>query len=190
MASPLLVVGNKLYASWSLRVWFLMRAFGLRFEHKVVSIYQVESKPKILEHSPSGRVPVLLDGNMTVWDSLAITEYLADKHPEMGIWPREREARAFARAIAAEMHAEFRTLRASCPMNLGKRFGPKDRGESVRMEVARICGILNVVRARFGSRGPYLFGSLSAADAFYLPVLTRSTLIQLQWTQRRAATWR
>ena len=173
MSVPVLVLGNKLYSSWSLRPWFLMRAFGLQFEHKVVSLYQPDSKPNILAHSPSGHVPVLVDGDVTVWDSLAITEYLAEKHPELNIWPRDRAARAHARAIAAEMHAGFEDLRTSCPMNLGKRFARRDRGEAAARDVARICEIFTGTRARFGSRGPYLFGDLCAADAIYLPVVTR-----------------
>jgi len=168
-----LVIGNKLHASWSLRAWFLMRAFELDFEEQVISIYQADSKPRILEHSPSGRVPALIDGDVTVWDSLAITEYLAERHPNLGIWPAHQVARAHARSIVSEMHAEFRALRAGCPMNLGKRFAAKDRGEAVERDITRISEILKTTRARFGHDGPYLFGALTAADAMYLPVLTR-----------------
>lgn len=173
MEEPLLIIGNRNYASWSLRAWFLMRAFELPFRCEVISIYQTDSKPNILKHSPSGRIPVLLDRGVTIWDSLAIIEYLAEIHPELGIWPRDRLARAHARAIAAEMHAEFRSLRAGCPMNLRKRFGPRDRGPDIAKDVARITETFAQARGRFGAEGPYLFGALSAADAVYLPVLTR-----------------
>lgn len=173
MNRPLLIVGNKLHATWSLRAWFLMRAFDIDFDHRVLSIYQADSKPRLLAISPSGRVPVLIDGDVTVWDSLAITEYLAEKHPNLTIWPRDSKARAHARSLCAEMHAEFRALRAGCPMNLGKRFGPKDRGEAVASDVARIAQILRDTRTRLGGGGPCLFGELCAVDAMFLPVLTR-----------------
>src|SRR5262245_37114376 len=103
----LLVIGNKLYSSWSLRPWILMTALGVPFEEEVIPLYKDASKARILEHSPSGKVPCLVDGRTTVWESLAIIEYLADRFPGKDVWPRERAARAHARAICSEMHAGF-----------------------------------------------------------------------------------
>ncbi|WP_029029670.1 glutathione S-transferase family protein [Salinarimonas rosea] len=169
-----LVIGNKLYSSWSLRPWILMRHLGLDFEEALVPLDQPDTKAKILAHSPAGKVPVLVDGEVTVWESLAILDYLADLHPESEIWPREDVARAYARSIAAEMHAGFQKLRAALPMNLGRRYAHKDRGEGVAADVARVVALWREARDRFGAGGPFLFGKqFGAADAMYAPVVTR-----------------
>jgi glutathione S-transferase len=168
-----LVVANKLYSSWSLRPWLLLKVLGVPFEEVVVVLDRPDTREQILRHSPAGRVPVLLDGEATVWESLAIVEHVADFHAPGRVWPEARAARAMARAVAAEMHAGFAALRTACPMNLGMRFPFRDRGEACAADVARIEAIVREARRRFGAGGPFLFGAFSAADAMYAPVATR-----------------
>jgi glutathione S-transferase len=177
-----LVIGNKLYSSWSLRPWLLLTSLRLPFEEQVIPLYKDGSKARILEASPSGKVPCLIDGATTVWESLAILEYLAERFPDGGIWPADPGARAHARAISSEMHAGFQSLRAACPMNLGKRFAPRDFGADVSASVARIEAIWREARTRFGrvpGSGPFLYGSFMAADAMYAPVVTRLDTYQI-----------
>jgi len=120
-----------------------------------------------------GTVPTLVDGEIAVWETLAICEYLHDTQPQAGIWPRDRAARAHARAISSEMHAGFTALRGACPMNLGKRFASRDRGPGVACDVERLTSLWRQARERFGAGGPFLYGEFSAADAMYAPVVTR-----------------
>ena len=169
---PTLVIGNKLYSSWSLRPWLLMRQLGIPFDEVVIPLDQPDTKAEILKRSPAGKVPVLIDGDTTVWETIAIMEYVGDA---MGapVWPQERPARAMARAVAAEMHAGFQALRSACPMNLGKKFAARDRGESVARDAARVEVLFREARARFGAGGPFLFGAFTAADAMFAPVVTR-----------------
>lgn len=170
---PILVIGNKLYSSWSLRPWLLLRQFGIAFREVVIPLRTDAFKAELARYSPAGKVPVLVDGDVTVWDSLAIAEYAAERWPEVPVWPADRRARALARAVSAEMHSGFAALRSTCPMNLGKRFAQADRGEAVARDAARIQEIFRDARARFGTGGPFLFGAFSAADAMFAPVLTR-----------------
>jgi glutathione S-transferase len=170
---PTLVIANKVYSSWSLRPWLMLQQGGLAFDEVVIPLGQPDTRTKILAHSPAGRVPVLVDGELTVWDSLAILEYAAERWPELGVWPADRTARAVARSISAEMHSGFQALRNACPMNLGKRYATRDRGEAVARDVGRIEESWREARARFGAGGPFLFGRFSGADAMYAPVVTR-----------------
>lgn len=170
---PTLVIGNKNYSSWSLRPWLAMRHAGLAFDEVLIPLDHPDTKARILEYSPAGKVPVLVDGAATVWESLAILEHLAERYPEAGLWPGDPAARAHARAISAEMHAGFQALRSACPMNLRKRFAHRDRGADVARDVARIQEIWLGCRQRFGAGGPFLFGAFTAADAMYAPVVTR-----------------
>jgi glutathione S-transferase len=170
---PTLVLANKVYSSWSLRPWLLLKQAGIAFDEVVIPLGQPDTSERIRAHSPAGRVPVLIDRELAIWDSLAIMEYAAERWPEIGAWPQAREARALARSISAEMHSGFVPLRSACPMNLGRRYGSRDRGEAVAGDVARIQEIWRDARARFGAGGPFLFGAFSAADAMYAPVVTR-----------------
>jgi glutathione S-transferase len=178
-----LVIANKLYSSWSMRPWLVMRAFGIPFEETVIPLKRPETKDAIAKVSPSGKVPVLIDGDLLVWESLAIIEYLAENKVDKPIWPRNREARAHARAISHEMHGGFLALRQACPMNLAKRFKTPDMSDDLKANIARIEGIWRDTRARFGTRthdkGPYLFGQFTAADAMYAPVVTRLDTYQI-----------
>jgi glutathione S-transferase len=169
---PTLVIANKLYSSWSLRPWLLLKQFGIAFDEILIPLDLPDTKEKVLKHSPAGKVPILIDGDATVWESIAIMEYVGDA---LGapVWPQDRAARAMARSMAAEMHAGFMALRSACPMNLGKKYARKDRGEAVARDVARFSEIVRQARERFASGGPFLFGAFSAADAMYAPLVTR-----------------
>ncbi|HZA67822.1 MAG TPA: glutathione S-transferase family protein [Geminicoccaceae bacterium] len=173
MSAFTLVVGNKSYSSWSLRGWLAARAAGVPFDEVLIRLSEPGSKAKLLEHSPAGRVPVLKHGERTVWDSLAIIEYLAEVCPQAGLWPTDPAARAHARSISAEMHAGFQALRSHMPMNLRKSLPGKGRGRDVAEDVERICAIWSDCRARFGAGEPFLFGRFTAADVMYTPVATR-----------------
>lgn len=172
-----LLIGNKIHSSWSLRPWLLMTQLGIPFEEILIPFDNPIDSPawraKIAPWSPSGKVPALVDGDVKVWETLAIIEYIADRFPEKGVWPKDIAARAEARAISSEMHAGFGHLRGACPVNLGKRYAARDRGPKVAADVARITAIWNACRSRFGAGGPFLFGAFSGADAMYAPVATR-----------------
>jgi glutathione S-transferase len=168
-----LVIGNKVYSSWSLRPWFVLKAFGIPFAETVIPLRAVNTRDLILPHSPSGKVPVLIDGDVTVWESLSVIEYLADKFPDHAIWPRDLKARAHARCISTEMHAGFMELRKACSMDVTKTFAPRPRSAGVMADVARIEAIFAEARGKFAGGRPFLYGEFSAADAMYAPVLTR-----------------
>lgn len=174
MSSPRLVIANKRYSSWSLRPWLLMTHFGIPFEETKILLDKPETRAEILRFSPSGRVPCLVDGDISVWETLAIVEHLAETYPGLAIWPRERAARAMARAISSEMHAGFTSLRSACPMNLRRSFPWRDwGGAGAAADVTRIEALISEARGRFGAGGPFLFGAFSAADAMYAPVALR-----------------
>ena len=172
-----LYVANKAYSSWSLRPWILMTEFGIAFDETVIPMYQPETRAAMLAVSPNGKMPALHDGEVVIPESLAIVEYLAEARPDLPIWPRDRAARALARAISSEMHAGFTALRGACPTNF--RRSPKALAvdAAMRADVDRIEAIWADARARFGARsgqgGPFLFGAFSAADAMYAPVVNR-----------------
>lgn len=174
-----LVIANKLYSSWSLRPWMVMRAFAIPFEEVVVPLRQDDSKTRLAEYSPSGKVPVLVDGGVTVWESLAIVEYLAEAFADRAIWPKGRVARAHARAISNEMHGGFMPLRQGCPMNLGARYKTPELTESLKANVERVETIWAEALSRFGGSSGFLFGEFSAADAMYAPVVTRLDTYQI-----------
>jgi glutathione S-transferase len=173
MSSLRLVIGNKRYSSWSLRPWLVMTHFAIPFDETKILLDLPGTKAEILRFSPSGRVPCLIDGDIAVWETLAIIEFLAESFPDRAIWPRDRAARARARAVANEMHAGFTALRNACPMNLRRDFAPRDWGGAAARDVARIEDLWRDARARFGAAGPFLFGAFSAADAMYAPVVAR-----------------
>jgi glutathione S-transferase len=168
-----LVIGNKNWSSWSLRPWLAMRRLGLPFEEINVRLRLPDSKSEILKYSPSGLVPLLLDGDFAVWDSLAILEYLADARPDAGMWPSDRKARALARCVSAEMHSGFAPLRTTCPMELLAKNPLAPVPEEVVANIRRIIAIWQQCRRDFGGGGPFLFGRFSAADAMYAPVASR-----------------
>lgn len=174
-----LVIANKLYSSWSLRPWMLMTALGIPFDETVIPMYQPDTKSRMLRYGPTGKCPVLIDGDVTVWESLAIIEYLGEKFPDKAVWPRDPTLRAHARAISSEMHAGFQGLRSTCPMNLLKRFKTPSLGDQAKADVARLETMWTGTRERFGEGGPFLYGTFSAADSMYAPVVTRLDTYQI-----------
>ncbi|MEX0408373.1 glutathione S-transferase family protein [Aquibium sp. LZ166] len=166
-----LVIANKNYSSWSLRPWVLMRARNIPFTERQIPFPGGDSYPTYKPLSPNGRVPCLIDADRPVWDSLAIVEYLAERHP--GLWPDDAEARAWSRCAAAEMHSSFQTLRDICTMNCGIRVRLKHRPAALERDIARIGELWNEGLVRFG--GPYLAGdTFTGADAFFAPVAFRA----------------
>jgi len=170
-----LVIGNKNYSSWSMRPWLALRANGIAFEEIFVPLYTGDKadKDRLLSFSASGKVPALIDGDVTVWDSLAIIEYLAECFPDARLWPEDRAQRAQARAISAEMHSGFVPLRNECGMNLHRPIRAVALSEEAQANVARIQEIWIGCRERYGERGPFLFGAFGAADAMFAPVVHR-----------------
>lgn len=173
MPQPHLVIANKNYSSWSMRPWLAMSVAGIGFTEEVIPLDQPDTRARILAHSPAGRVPVLRHGKVTVWESLAILEYLAETWPDAGLWPADREARAMARAVAGEMHAGFQPLRQHCPMNMRRKRAPKELPPAVAADVRRIEDMWLGCREAHGKDGPFLFGRFTNADAMFAPVVNR-----------------
>jgi glutathione S-transferase len=170
-----LVIGNKNYSSWSLRPWLALRANDIPFEEVFIPLYTNDKadKDRLLSFSDSGKVPALIDGDVTVWDSLSIIEYLAEKYPEAKLWPEDRARRAHARSISAEMHSGFLPLRNECGMNLHRAIRAVELSDDARANVTRIQEIWADCHRRYGKDGPFLFGGFGAADAMFAPVVHR-----------------
>ena len=168
-----LVIGTKAWSTWSLRPWLALKRTGAPFTETLIQLRQADgvSAAQIRPHSPSGLVPVLKDGELTIWDSLAICEYLAERFPQAALWPADPAMRALARAAAAEMHAGFTSLRGECPMDLAAVPHAAELSEATQKDIRRIVRLWNELLARSG--GPFLAGEWSIADAFYTPVATR-----------------
>jgi glutathione S-transferase len=169
-----LVIGNKNYSSWSMRPWLALRANDIPFEEIFIPLYTGDAdKQRLLDFTPSGKVPVLVDGDVTIWDSLAIIEYLAERFPEKRLWPQDPVQRAHARSISAEMHSGFAALRNECGMNLHRPVGAIELSADARTNIARIQDIWTECRRRHGKSGAFLFGAFGAADAMFAPVVHR-----------------
>jgi glutathione S-transferase len=170
-----LVIGNKNYSSWSMRPWLAMRASNIAFDEVLIPLYTDDKadKERIFGFTRSGKVPALIDGDITVWDSLSIIEYAAERFPEARLWPEDRVLRAHARSISAEMHSGFLPLRNECGMNLHRPIRAVALSADARANVARIEQIWIECRERHGRLGPFLFGKFSAADAMFAPVVHR-----------------
>ena len=173
MAELTLYIGNKNYSSWSLRPWLLLKAGGIAFDEVRIPLYLEESAEQVRRYSPTGKLPVLQDGDITVWDSLAICEYLAERFPSLQAWPQDVQARAMARSVSAEMHSEFAALRQELPMNCRIQLKSYPLSAEVQHDVDRICAIWRECRTRYGGGGPWLFGSFTIADAMFAPVAMR-----------------
>ncbi len=173
MVKRTLVVGSKNFSSWSLRPWLALRRAGIEFAEIVVALRRPETKAEIARYSPSGRVPVLLDDGLAIWDSLAICEYAAELAPQARLWPAEAGARAMARAASAEMHSGFAELRQRLPMEIAARHATPPSSPELDADIARVLALWHDCRARHGAGGPFLFGQFSIADAMYAPVATR-----------------
>lgn len=173
MAELTLIIGNKNYSSWSLRPWLALKQAGLEFEEIRIPLYQPEASAKIRQYSPSGKVPALLHESVTVWDSLAILEYLAETFPAATWLPEDRSTRALARSISAEMHSGFQALRENMPMNCRARLPGHGMTPAVQTDIDRITAIWRECRQQYGSQGDFLFGKFTIADAMYAPVVLR-----------------
>ncbi|MEA2758434.1 MAG: glutathione S-transferase [Methylobacteriaceae bacterium] len=168
-----LVLANKAYSSWSMRPWLVLKHFAIPFEDVVIPMGRPETRGEMLAHAPTGKCPSLRDGTISVWDSLAIIEYLAETYPVFPIWPRGTEARAHARSLAAEMHSGFTALRSECPMNIRRPRRAIKVSDEVLADVKRIDEAFTDARTRFGGAGAFLFGEFSAVDAMFAPVVNR-----------------
>jgi glutathione S-transferase len=188
-----LIIGNKNYSSWSMRAWVLMTQLRMRFEEVYVRLDLAPDsafRREVARHSPAGRVPVLVDEGFAVWDTLAIVEYLHDKFPQAGVWPRDSKARARARSIVAEMHSGFGALRSHCPMNIEASL--PEVGARILAEQPAVGADLTRIDAMWcdaltASGGPFLFGDFCAADAFYAPVAMRIRSYRLPMSPQAAA---
>lgn len=176
-----LVIGTKAWSSWSLRPWLALKTIGKPFKETLVELRRPDTRAKALSYAPSGKVPVLRHGDVVVWDSLAICEYLAEAFPKAGLWPSGKAARAVARSVSAEMHSGFATMRNAMSMDVKARLPTPAMTPELEADVARVRQIWNQCRRDFGAkargaaRGPFLFGRFSIADAMYAPVATRFT---------------
>ena len=173
--TPVLLIGNKNYSSWSLRAWLALRHADLKFEEQQVLLGTPESRARIAAFSPSGRVPAYKDGSLLIWDSLAICEHVAERAAEknLALWPTDPRSRAVARSVAAEMHSGFQALRSAMPMNLRASGRKVELSAAVLADIDRIEHLWADCRARYGEGGPWLFGPWSIADAMYAPVASR-----------------
>ena len=174
MVDLTIYLGNRNYASWSLRAWLALKATGAPFEEVVIPLFQPGSKETLLKYSPSGKVPALHDGETVVWDSLAICGYLTEKFPTAGLWPDDPRAKAVARSISAEMHSSFPALRGQFPMNIRSSFPGREVTPEAQADINRVMAIWRRCRNNFGEgNGDFLFGRFTIADAMYAPVVTR-----------------
>ena len=178
-----LVIANKNYSSWSFRPWILMRHFGLAFEEAVIPMAQENTRAEMLRFSLSGKCPSLHVGEIVVWDSLAIIEYVAELYPQTAIWPRPRAARAQARSLAAEMHSGFMGIRGLLPMNMRRKVKQRELTPEASADVARLEQAFGLARREFGQAGAFLFGDFSAADAKFAPVVV---CMCIRWRSRPA----
>ncbi len=178
MTQLTLVIGNKNYSSWSLRPWLAMKQFGLEFDEIRIPLYGSDSPSKTRQYSPSGKVPVLIHDTLTVWDSLAICEYLVETFPTLQWWPGDKIARAFARSITAEMYSGFQNFRQNMPMNCRTKYPGKGLASGVQEDIDRITSIWQESRQKFG--GNLLFGNFTIADAFFAPVVLRFIAYDVQ----------
>lgn len=173
MADLTLCIGSKNASSWSMRAWLALSHAGVGFEEVLIPLGGQGSRERILAYSPSGRVPVLRHGELIVWDSLAICEYLHELFPDAGLWPQDRAARAIGRAISAEVHAEFVAMRAAMPLDIRLRAPVRTWPAPVQADIDRVLTLWKNCRQRFSHKGPLLLGDFSIADAMYAPMVMR-----------------
>jgi glutathione S-transferase len=180
-----LVIGNKNYSSWSLRAWLAMKMAGVAFDEVRIALDHPQTRENILEYSPTGRVPCLIDGELKVWDSLAICEYVNETYANGSLWPADRAARARARSVTAEMHSGFAALRQHLPMDIRARLPGRGAGSMALAEVVDQLGRIETIwsEALATGGGPFLYGAFSIADAFYAPVVTRFATYAVQLPQ-------
>jgi glutathione S-transferase len=181
-----LVIGNKNYSSWSMRPWLALTHHGIPFDEVVIPIGTAETAAAIRRYSPAEKVPVLIDGDAALWETIAILFHLAERFPKTKLWPEEKAARAHAFAIACEMHSGFAALRQQCPMNI-KRRKKRELSPESAADIRRISAMWRDTRSRFGQGGDFLFGRFTAADCMYAPVATRIRSYEIDVDQVSAA---
>ncbi|MCB1857635.1 MAG: glutathione S-transferase family protein [Gammaproteobacteria bacterium] len=179
MSRLTLVIGNCNYSSWSLRPWLFLQQHGIDFEVRKISLFTESMGQELAPYFSDGKVPVLLDDRLQVWDSLAILEYLAERFPECNGWPQDREARAQARSVCAEMHSSFPGLRRELPMNCRRKFPGFQPSQEALRDIQRVLSIWRYCRDRYGQGGPWLFGEFGIADCMYAPVVMRFVSYQI-----------
>jgi glutathione S-transferase len=187
MADITIYLGNKNYSSWSLRPWLALKQTGAPFDEEVIPLGEPTTRSTVLRFSPSGRVPALKHNELTVWDSLAMCEYLAETFPQAKLWPEDKAARAVARAASAEMHSGFAALRDHLPMNMRSSFPNRGVTPEVQSDINRITAIWRDCRKRFGANGPFLFGDFTIADAMYAPVVSRFRTYKIELEEEAQA---
>ncbi|MDP3977562.1 MAG: glutathione S-transferase family protein [Pseudomonas sp.] len=185
--SLVLVIGNKTYSSWSLRAALAMELAEAPYSEVLIPLDRADTRARILEHSPTGKVPLLKTEEGPVWDSLAIGEYLAENFPEAYLWPRGEYARAVARSVCAEMHSGFTALRTHLPMDLKRDQALDEIPAEAEADIRRICALWAECRGNFGEDGPFLFGHASLADAFFAPVAARLRSYRVELPEVAAA---
>jgi glutathione S-transferase len=173
MSKLLLIIGNKNYSSWSLRPWVFLKQFKIEFEEKRIALFTETTDNELSEYGSDFKVPVLKDGELTLWDSLSILEYLSENHLDSNGWPLDSSARAIARSVSAEMHSSFINVRNELPMNCRKTFQDIQLSLAAKKEVERIKFLWRTCRAKFGTEGEWLFGAYSIADAMFSPIALR-----------------
>ncbi len=173
MSRLVLVIGTKRFSSWSMRPWLALKQAGLPFDEVEITLRQPDTKQRILEHSPSGKVPLLKDGDLKIWDSLAICEYVAETACAVPLWPENRGARAVARSVAAEMHSGFMGVRQHLSMDVCDKIALPEIPLDAQADIERITALWNDCRAKYGAGGDFLFGRWSIADAMFAPVASR-----------------
>lgn len=186
-----IVIGNKNYSSWSMRGWLAVKATGAPFEEVMLPLGTEEFTSRIGDFSPSRRVPALIDDDITIWDTMAIIDSLAERHKDIAFWPEDAAARGHARSACAEMHSGFSALRSACPMNFHREIKPVEMSEEINADVARIDQLWTEARERFGKSefrsGPYLYGEWSAADIMFAPVVSRFRTYDIKVSETSAA---
>lgn len=173
MENLLLIIGNKNYSSWSLRPWIFLKQMGVAFAEKRIALFTDTTDEALAPYGSDSKVPVLVDGELIIWDSLAILEYVSETYLDGQGWPLDRAARATARSMSAEMHSSFIHVRSEMPMNCRKQFNSLSLSAEAQREVERIQSLWNASRAQFADQGPWLFGDYSIADAMYAPIVMR-----------------
>jgi glutathione S-transferase len=168
-----LVIGNKAYSGWSMRPWLALKHTGAQFRETRVPLYVPGYKERVLEHAPSGKVPILKHGTVRVWESLAICEYLSELFPESRLWPESPAARALARAVSTEMHAGFTAIRNALPFNCRAQHRRVAISDEIQREITRVLALWHSCREAYGTGGPWLFGRFSVADAMFIPMALR-----------------
>jgi glutathione S-transferase len=168
-----LVIGTRKWSTWSLRPWLALKRAGVTFEEILVALRRADTTANLAPYSPNSLCPVLIDGDLTVWDSLAICEYLADRLPEAALWPDDIQARALGRAACAQIHSGFQSLRGECSMDLSAPLQIMELTPATQDDVRKVVRLWSEIHGRFGGGGPFLLGQWSIADAYWTPLATR-----------------